>query len=387
MLAIAAGALPLLVVLAAPVQAAGLSITTPYPAVQADPGGTVRFPLTVTSTTPERVDLTVTQVQQGFEATFRGGGSTVDSVYTNGSLSSPSPTDLQLQVTVPDGAAPGDYPITIRGVSGTETVDLPLALKIKDTSGGEVTLTTDFPSQRGPNTGSFTFPLTLKNDTSQEVTFGVQATGPPDWTIDAKFSGEAQAATAVVAAGDTITVNVTADPSTDAAAGAYEIDVLASGGTYSAQTPLSVELTGTYSLSMAATDGRLNTTVTSGSSANFSITLENTGSAALAGITMTSTPPTGWKVTYTPATVDALDPGATATVTAAIAPADNALAGDYVVTMRASSTADGGTGAASDSIDVRTTVETSSLWGFVGLALIALVVIGLVLVFWRYGRR
>jgi uncharacterized membrane protein len=41
----------------------------------------------------------------------------------------------------------------------------------------------------------------------------------------------------------------------------------------------------------------------------------------------------------------------------------------------------------SETIQLRTTVETSSIWGFVGIALIALVLIGLFLVFRRYGRR
>ena len=39
------------------------------------------------------------------------------------------------------------------------------------------------------------------------------------------------------------------------------------------------------------------------------------------------------------------------------------------------------------SADVRVTVETSVIWGVVGLAIIALVVAGLVYVFQRYGRR
>jgi uncharacterized membrane protein len=38
-------------------------------------------------------------------------------------------------------------------------------------------------------------------------------------------------------------------------------------------------------------------------------------------------------------------------------------------------------------VDIRTTVQTSPLWGFIGLGLIALVIIGLGWVFRRYGRR
>ena len=69
------------------------------------------------------------------------------------------------------------------------------------------------------------------------------------------------------------------------------------------------------------------------------------------------------------------------TVPVTITPASDAVAGDYQVTL----TVRGGT--ATDSINVRTTVNTSTLWGYVGIGLIALVVIALLLVFRRYGRR
>jgi uncharacterized membrane protein len=42
---------------------------------------------------------------------------------------------------------------------------------------------------------------------------------------------------------------------------------------------------------------------------------------------------------------------------------------------------------ADDDMAIRTTVETSTVWGVVGVALIVIVLIGLGLVFRRYGRR
>ena len=66
-----------------------------------------------------------------------------------------------------------------------------------------------------------------------------------------------------------------------------------------------------------------------------------------------------------------------------ITPANGAIAGDYIVTL--SARADQVT--APQTIQLRTTVETSSIWGIVGIALIVLVLIGLFLVFRRYGRR
>ena len=66
---------------------------------------------------------------------------------------------------------------------------------------------------------------------------------------------------------------------------------------------------------------------------------------------------------------------------AKVAPSANAIAGDYLVTFRANSTD------ANATTDIRFTIETSPLWGLVGVALIVAVGAGLWWVFQRYGRR
>ena len=68
-------------------------------------------------------------------------------------------------------------------------------------------------------------------------------------------------------------------------------------------------------------------------------------------------------------------------VTAHLTPSGNAIAGDYVTSFKASSTL------ANASTDIRVTVETSLLWGAVGVGLIVLVLAGLWWTFRRYGRR
>jgi uncharacterized membrane protein len=68
-------------------------------------------------------------------------------------------------------------------------------------------------------------------------------------------------------------------------------------------------------------------------------------------------------------------------VIATIKPAAEAIAGDYVVSFRAA------TAESNKSADVRVTVETSVIWGIVGLAIIVIVIGGLIYIFQRYGRR
>ncbi|MBA2254705.1 MAG: hypothetical protein H0W07_06300 [Chloroflexi bacterium] len=375
----------LLVMSASPASAAGLTVITTYPAIEVDPGGTATFPITATSTTPQRVDLTVDGVPDGFTASFRGGGSIVSSVFTK--PTGEEPPQLELQVKVPDGAAPGKSSLTVSARSGAEVVTVPLDVTVTDRSGGQVSLDARTPALRGSTEDAFSFSLTLSNDTAQEVEFSFAAEGPAGWTVDARPSGEAQAATAVVAAGGTATITVTANAPADAPAGRHLLLARATGGSLTAEAQLGVELTGSYAMRLTTPEGRLSTQATAGSASNFSVVVQNTGTAPLVGVSLSATPPTGWTVEFQPETVASIEPAQPATVAVVITPPSNAVAGDYVISLSAQAAGSGEEGSASADADIRTTVETSSLWGFIGLGVIALVIGGLLLVFRQYGRR
>jgi len=109
--------------------------------------------------------------------------------------------------------------------------------------------------------------------------------------------------------------------------------------------------------------------------------VRNTGSAAARSVALSASAPTGWKVAFEPKEVQQLAPNAEASVTALVTPSDKALAGDYVMTVRAN-----GDGIA-ESVNFRTTVVTSTLWGAVGLGVIAASLIVLVAAVGRFGRR
>jgi Predicted membrane protein len=68
-------------------------------------------------------------------------------------------------------------------------------------------------------------------------------------------------------------------------------------------------------------------------------------------------------------------------VVAHVTPSSDAIAGDYVTTFTATAPV------ATASADIRVTIETSLLWGAVGIGLIAVVLIGLWVIFRRFGRR
>ena len=134
---------------------------------------------------------------------------------------------------------------------------------------------------------------------------------------------------------------------------------------------------------MTSATGRLNTTANAGQATTYQVVITNTGTADLQNVTLTAAPPTGWDVQWDTPTIASVPVDGSATATATLTPASNAISGDYIVTLTAR--ADQVT--ASQTIQLRTTVETSSIWGFVGIAIIVVVLIGLFVVFQRYGRR
>jgi uncharacterized membrane protein len=98
-------------------------------------------------------------------------------------------------------------------------------------------------------------------------------------------------------------------------------------------------------------------------------------------ITFASSPPEGWTISYDPAKIPELKAGAIQQVNVHITPSAKAIAGDYVLAIR---------GASGDVIadqQVRVTVTTSSAWGFLGLFIVAIVVVGMVGIYTKLGRR
>lgn len=370
----------------------GLTISTAYPAVTVDPGGSATFNLQVTTALPGRVDLTVAGTPDGWTSRLRGGGSTISAVYTSavpqGSAAAPaSPSaTATLEVTLPDTVAPNTYQITVSGTSAAGgTASLTLDVTVQQAGTGSVSGNIQNPLLQGKAGTNFTFDVGLKNDTNQEVSFVLDVQGPADWTVTAVPAGQAQAATAVVAAGSTGRVTVTANSPSDAEAGDYPITLTATGGPEPVSVDLGVTITGSYALTISTQDGRLNARATVGGDTPLNLVVTNTGTAPLSSVTVTATPPQGWQVTFAPDGLTNLPPNTPTTVVATIHPSDSAVAGDYQITFRASSSGEGQT--ASDSALIRTTVETSPIWGFVGIGIIVLVVVGLFLVFRQYGRR
>jgi uncharacterized membrane protein len=355
----------------------GVSISTPYPAVAVEPGETATFDLQITGGGRERVDLNVTQKPKGWDAILRGGGFVIDGVFTDPDQA----PQAQLEVDVPPEVEGGTYRVVVAANSSAGSDILELDLRVARAATGSVELTSQFPSLQGPSDATFTFDLEVTNNTPQETTFSLEAVGPEGWQVSARPAGEEQASTLIVAGGQTGNLTVTADPPDEVVADTYPIPVRVSGGGREATTELQVEITGNFAMTLRTPDERLNVDVVADRTTEIPLIVINDGTAPLLGVEISATPPTDWRVDFTPKVIDQIAPGQNRPVVASITPAGSAVAGDYVVTI------DARIPETTTSLELRTTVKTSGFWGFVGLLLIVAALVGLAWVFRRYGRR
>lgn len=367
----------LLVAIPPSAMAAGsVTLSTPYPAVAVPPGEKVSFEINVRTDVSDRVDLSVDAVPEGWTAVLRGEGFVVDSVQTQGD----DPVTITLDVTVPDGATAGSQRVTVSARSGGARDTLNLDLRIEETAAGQVTMESDFPELQGAAGSTISYSVRLTNDTAEDLSFALQGSGPPGWTVEATPSGQAQAASVIVEAGANSTINVSVDVPEGAPAEAYPITVTATSDSRTVEAQLAAIVTGSYSMTFSTQNEVLSTRGGAGSTIEQNVTITNTGTSPLENVALNATPPSGWTVTFDPPAVN-VAPNATESAVARIVPSGEAIAGDYVVTFRASNDQ------ANEDFELRVTIETSLLWGIVGIGLIALVVIGLGWVFRRYGRR
>ncbi|HET8784898.1 MAG TPA: NEW3 domain-containing protein, partial [Candidatus Limnocylindrales bacterium] len=330
-LALAAALLPALA--PATLAARGLTLTTQYPAVTVTPGTKVSLDLTVDAAEAARVELTLSGVPASWKAELRGGGFVVGAVEVNGT----DPTTVRLDVDVPKDAT-GTTRIVVQASATGTTVDLPIDITVQEGAGGTVDLDVDSPSLTGPADQTFTFAVAIRNNKDQDVNFTSDASGPtPDWDVTAKGAAQGNATTGNVKAGSSGTINVTVNAPEGIAAGTYPINLTVNAGGDTLQQPLEVVITGSYSMTIATPNGVLSGRGSAGNVTDQQWEITNTGTAPITNVTLTTTPPTDWKVTFDPETVESIAPNEKATITAHITPSGDAIAGDYSLTFRAKS--------------------------------------------------
>ena len=360
------------------------AVTTPYPSIAVAPGSSASFDLTISAPTEGTVDLTVSGAPTGWKATLHGGGLVINSV----TAAPGKPGTARLDVTVPGDTTTTKANMTIDARMGSSHTTLAIAVSVDAAVAGDITISTAADTLTGSVDSPFSFDLTVQNGSAEDQTVSATATGPAGWTVTTKLS-QANAASIVVKAGSSTTVTVTATPPSDAVAGKSDIAVTVTAGSKTIPGTLHVQITGSFSMSLATPNDLVSAHGPAGSGTAQQVIVKNTGSGDLTNVKMTATTPTNWKVTFDQDTIPTIPAGNQVAVNATITPSGDAVTGDYKVTINAATTADQASGASATNSDLAMTftVETSPLWLLAGLALIVVIILALFYVFRTYGRR
>ena len=359
----------------------GLWISTPYPSLGVAANESIELDLTLRNSgmPPERVALSTDGLPEKWNVLFLGDGRPVDSAF----VAPDSSVDLKLRIAPPDGIKAGAYQFQVAAAADDGTkFNLPIELKIGEALPARLALATELPELRGSPTSTFSYDVTLINESGREAVARLDAAAPPGFRVTFKEGYGSQELTSIpVKPGEKRDLKVTIDPGENVQAGTYRVGIQASTEDSNAQLDLALDVTGRPELSLAGDGDRLSTQANAGKETQVALVIENKGSAPARDIKFSSSEPGDWKVTFQPDSINELPPGQRQQVTALLTPSAKAIAGDYMVTLRANG--DG----ASRSSDFRVTVETSTIWGIVGLLVIAAAVVVLSLAVMRFGRR
>jgi len=361
----------------------GFWLTTSWPEMTIKPGETQSVSLSLRNEKlpPQRATIEVSGVPEGWAWSLKGGGREVTAA-----IVSPDSTErLTLELTPPeDASTDGEHAIEVRARTAAETVTLPLVVRLSETeeAASGLSLEPELPALRGTARSTFSFKIKVKNEGAEDGLFNLTASVPAGFqTRFKKGYGSEEITGLPIAAGATETVTMEVIPSRGVAAGRYEAGFEVSGEGLSGTTQLSLDVTGEPQVAIVGPQERLSGEAVAGRESSFTFTLVNTGTAPATDLELSATPPSGWTVEFEPQDVAQIAPNSTGEVNVKITPSEQAIAGDYMVSVRASNDT------VSESVQFRVTVRTSTLWGAAGLGVIAVAALVLGGAVMRYGRR
>jgi uncharacterized membrane protein len=358
----------------------GLYLMTDYPAVTVRPGTTSNIPLRLQNygLDPQRYQLSVTGVPSGWTATLLGGGQPVAAAMPAPDASVP----LQLRLDVPANTALSAQTLTVKAEGQGSEAELPLNVALAKELPAKLTVTSKLPSLRGSPKSNFEYTLTIKNDAGRNLVASFAADAPTNFeTSFTEAYGTQELSSIPIEAGQSKDIKLKVRPPSTIDAGHFPVKVTVNAEDASAKVDLALDVVGEPQLTVSGRDGLLSARAVAAQQSSIPVVVTNTGSAPAENIELASTAPTGWKVTFEPATIDRLVPGKDAEVQALVTPGDKSLAGDYMTTVRATSRGESASG------QFRITVATSTVWGMVGAGVIGVALLLMLGAVARFGRR
>lgn len=359
----------------------GLYLMTDYPSVTVRPGTTTNIPLRLQNygLGPDRYQLSLTGVPEGWTATLLGGGQPVAAAMPAPDASVP----LELRLDVPAKTDMSAQTITIKADGqGSNQAQLPINVALAKELPAKLSVEFKLPELRGSPKSNFEYTLTIKNDSGRNLTASFAADAPKNFeTSFTEAYGTQELSSIPIPAGQSKDIKLKVRPPSTIDAGHFPVSVTVNAEDATAKVALALDVVGQPQLQVAGRDGLLSARAVAGQQSSIPIVVTNTGSAPAENIALAATAPTGWKVTFQPSTIDRLVPGKDSEVQALITPSDKSLAGDYMTSINATSRGEAASG------QFRVTVATSTMWGMAGAGVIGVALLLMLGAVARFGRR
>jgi len=358
----------------------GLFLLTDYlsQTVRAGEVTTIRVKVNNAGQMPEPLALALTGVPAGWKIDTLGAGQPVGAVMAGVNQD----VTVQLRVEVPKEAPIGAQTVTLTAKGPMQQASLALTLTVGTEAPAKLSLKSRLPSLRGTPRSAFEYTLTVGNDSGKDLTVALAAQGPASFqSVFTEGFGSNEISSIPIEAGQTKDIKLKVTPPRDVKAGDYPVLVKVAAEGATAETRVTLQLSGQGRLALSTKDGRLSGEAEIGKTSTYTLVLTNDGTAPVDEVELSGTVPANWKIEFNPRSLAAIAPGDKKEVQVLVTPSDKAVAGDYMASFRAAARGE------QSSADFRITVTTSTLWGIAGIGIIAVALLVLLGAVARFGRR
>ena len=307
-------------------------------------------------------------------------------------------TTLNFHFVVPFGTDNGEYVFRLGLFDGSRllddveynvTVAVPPGARVPPTRAIEIALPGGFEldarldNQQGRVGESLTFAVTLRSRDTDPLSFSLGADTPPGWQVSYRPSFQKTRVGALSLAGaGSQNFDVEIVPPANAGPGTHTVTLTAaSEGLEPRRLPLQIELGGVPDVNLTTGSGRLTEKITAGQSAELAVLVVNSGDEAADNVRFVAEAPPDWTVTLSENPIPRVEAGASVELGVTVEAPEQTVPGDYNLRLLTV------VGAESDELQFRITAVQSSSFGFIGIAVIVAVIVGLAALFIRSGRR
>ncbi|MEM2905335.1 MAG: NEW3 domain-containing protein [Candidatus Bathyarchaeia archaeon] len=356
-------------------------LSSQFPGKSATPGGAVRFQVRVRNPADaeQRFSLSLDPIPAGWTASIKStGGEAVAEVTLGGNEF----VDLVVDVSTPPSVADGRYSLLFTAESSSISEGLPLLVVVERPRAG-IELTAVPPYLDVYAGSQARFKLRLSNVGGYDELLNLSVEGLPHglraWFEDA---AKQEITKVYVEAGQTKEFYVAVSTPKGATLGAQSFTASAASNGLSKTASLTLNVLGIYQVTV--TNVNFYTSLNVGGQGTYALTVKNTGSQDITNVrTVTAgSVPDGFTVSVEPTSKPSLRVDEEATFTVTVKTESDVNAGNYYIDFNVLSDQ-----AEARSFTLQVGVAQETGWMIYAAALIVIALVGLFLVYRRFGRR